>query len=61
MYIAYNCKNCKTIFIIPTEDLHRMEKGNRVLACPFGHRDIEVVDKYGDLIECMKQRSSTLT
>lgn len=60
MYIAYKCKVCNTFFIIPTEDVERMELARKYIACNFGHKNIKKIKKYDDLLECMQQRYSTL-
>lgn len=57
MYMAYQCRQCGTVFIIPTEYIERMEKQKRYIACNFGHRNIEKLDKYDNLKECMQERS----
>lgn len=56
MYVSYRCKRCNAEFIIPTEHLKISEIHGRYLACPFGHKDIEVVDRYGDLKQCMEEQ-----
>lgn len=53
MYIAYRCLKCGTVFIIPTEYVERMEKQKRYIACNFGHKEIEELDKYDSIKECM--------
>lgn len=53
MYMAYKCLKCGTVFMIPTEDIRRMEILGRYIACPFGHKSIKKLDKYDDLKECM--------
>lgn len=53
MYIAYRCKQCESVFIIPIEDIEKMEKQKRYLSCPFGHKKIGKLDKYDSLKECM--------
>lgn len=53
MYIAYKCKICGIVFIIPTEDIEKMEKQKRYIACNFGHKQIERLGKYDSLKECM--------
>ena len=57
MYISYECNKCKTVFIMPTYDIERMERGGRYMTCPFGHRHIELLDKYDNLLECMNHRA----
>lgn len=59
-YIMYQCCKCKTTFIIPIEDMKRMELSGRTIACVFGHRSIRRVGKYGDLKECREQMYSRL-
>lgn len=56
MYIAYRCKRCGVVFIIPTEDVKRMEKQKRYITCPFGHKEISILNKYDDLIKCMEDQ-----
>ncbi|WFA10351.1 hypothetical protein [Tissierella sp. Yu-01] len=53
MYKAYRCNKCRVVFAIPTEDIRRMEKQGRYIACPFGHKEISEPDKYDSLKECM--------
>lgn len=53
MYKAYRCKKCGVVFAIPTEDIRRMEKQGRYMACPFGHKKIIELDRYDSLKECM--------
>ena len=60
MYLCYKCNVCKIVFIIPVEDVQRMEKEGKYIACNFGHKNIKKVGKYEDLKECREQRYSTL-
>lgn len=60
MYKGYECNIWGITFIIPTEDLDRMGKANRYLACNFGHKNIKPIQKYGDLEKCMNQLYSRL-
>lgn len=53
MYVAYRCKRCKVVFVIPTEYIRVMENQGRYIACPFGHKVIEKEKKYDSLRECM--------
>lgn len=53
MYKAYRCKKCRTVFIIPADDINRIERQGRYIACPFGHKEIAEEDKYDSLRECM--------
>lgn len=53
MYIAYRCLVCKMTFIIPTEDVERIEKSGRYIACNAGHKRIKELGKYDDLKQCM--------
>ena len=54
MYIAYICDKCNTVFIMPTEHLNKRELEGRYLACPYGHKDLKVLDKYDTPLECMQ-------
>ena len=53
MYQAFRCKRCGTEMIIPTYQLKDMEDKDRYIACPFGHRHLEVTDRYDSFKECM--------
>lgn len=56
MYTCYKCNICKIIFIIPTEDVERMEKEGKYIACNFGHKNIVLLNKYDDLRQCMEEQ-----
>lgn len=59
-YIAYKCKSCGLVFVV-TEDSIRLAKIlNRFMSCPLGHRGIEKLDPYDDLLKCMNQKYSEL-
>ncbi len=53
MYIAYRCLICKMTFIIPTEDVEKIKKTGRYIACNVGHRKFKELGKYDDIKECM--------
>lgn len=55
-YISYECKNCGMIFIIPEDGLRKAKILGRFISCPLGHRPIEELDRYDDLIECMEEQ-----
>lgn len=57
MYMTFECLICKTIFIIPMEDVDRMKNKGKYIACNFGHRNIREIGKYDNIRECMQQRS----
>lgn len=58
MYISYRCNICGTEFIMPTEALTYAELEGRYLACPYGHKHIVIIDRYGDLKECMEKANT---
>lgn len=59
MYIAYKCKQCKRIFVLLADEVEANEKKGKYLTCPYhaAHRNIEEIDKYDDLRDCMKHSS----
>lgn len=57
MYVSYICKRCGTEMIIPAYQLKAMEDKDRYISCPFGHRDLELTDRYDSLKECMQHDS----
>lgn len=63
MYVAYKCtnKDCGVTFIIPSNDVERMELAGKYIACNFGHKFPKKIGKYDDLLECMRQSYSCLT
>jgi DNA-directed RNA polymerase subunit RPC12/RpoP len=56
MYVNYRCKTCGAEFIMPTENLKIAEISGRYIACPFGHKMIETVGRFGDLKQCMEEQ-----
>lgn len=60
MYVAFKCNVCNMTFIIPTEDIDKMNKANRYISCNAGHKSISKIGKYDDILECFKQKYSTL-
>lgn len=59
-YIAYKCRVCKLIFIIPEDGKRKAEVLSRFISCPLGHRGVEQLDIYEGLKECMEQTFSRL-
>lgn len=57
MYQAYECLICKTVFIIPIEDVERMQEKGKYIACNFGHKKVKKLGKYNNILECMQQYS----
>lgn len=57
-YIAYRCKTCGLIFIIPYDEKEKI-KGEHI-QCPLRHMDVEELDKYENMLECMNQKYSRL-
>lgn len=56
MYIAYKCYKCGLVFIIPKDGIRKAEVLQRFIACPLGHRPVEVLDQYEDLKKCMEEQ-----
>ena len=57
MYISYRCKKCGLEIVVPTYQIKELEDKGRYIACLFGHRHLEVIDRYDSLKECMDQDS----
>lgn len=53
-YISFKCTICGMIFIIPEDGLRKAKLLGRFISCPLGHRPIEELDRYDDLLECME-------
>ena len=59
-YIAYRCRTCGFVFIIPIDGIRQAQVQGRFITCNLGHRGIEEIGRYDDLLECMKQTFSRL-
>ena len=57
MYIAYKCKKCGLEMIVPTYQIKELEDKGRYIACMFGHKHLEAIDRYDSLQECMQHDS----
>ena len=60
-YIAYRCKSCGLVFVVPEDSIRLAGVLQRFMSCPLGHRGIEELDRYDDMLECMNQKYSSLT
>jgi len=60
-YISYKCKSCGLIFILPEDSIRLASVLGRFVTCPLGHRGIEELDRYDDMLKCMNQKYSSLT
>lgn len=56
MYIGYECQVCGAEFVMLTDQLKQREIEGRYIACPFGHKNIDVLGRYDDIKECMDNR-----
>lgn len=55
-YISYTCRQCGMVFIIPVDGLRLAKVLGCFLSCPLGHRQIEELNRYDDLLECMEEQ-----
>ena len=55
-YISYTCKQCGMAFIIPVDGLRLAQVLGRFISCPLGHRQIEELNRYDDLLRCMEEQ-----
>ena len=53
-YILYQCRQCGFIFIIPIDGLRKAKVLCRFIGCNLGHRGVEELNRYDNLIECME-------
>ena len=59
-YIVYKCRACGFIFAVPADGLRKAKVLGRFISCPLGHRGIEELDRYDDMLKCMNQKYSSL-
>lgn len=55
-YISYECKQCNMVFILPMDGLRLAKVLGRFISCPLGHRQIEELNRYDDLLKCMEEQ-----
>ncbi len=59
-YIAFRCRDCGIVFIVPTDSERLASVLGRYWSCPLGHRRVERLNIYEGMRECMEQTFSRL-